>query len=63
MGEKDKPRIETQIPRRKKARPAVEMSSEWEAQQGIRTTSLKMNADAMAPRKRDAAESSKSTPS
>lgn len=63
MGEKAKPRIETQIRRRKKAGPPVEMRSEWEAQQGIRATGLKMSADAMAPRKPDAAESFKSSPS
>jgi len=63
MGEKAKPRIDTQIPRRKKTKPPVEMRSEWEAQQGIRATGLKMSADAMAPRKPEAAASSKSSPS
>ena len=63
MGGKAKPRIETQIPRRKKAGPPVEMRSEWEAQQGVRTTGLKMSADAMAPGKPDAAKRSKSSPS
>ena len=49
-----KPRIETQIPRRKKTAGPIELTLEWEAQRGIRTTGLKMTSDAMMPKKPEA---------
>lgn len=54
-----KPRIETQIRRRKKTAGLIELQSEWEAQQGIRTTGLKMTSDAMMPKKPAAPDSGK----
>ena len=59
MTEKAKSRIETQIPRRKKTGGPVELKSEWEAEQGIRTAGLKMTSDAMAPRKPESTDSRK----
>lgn len=60
MTDRAKTRIETQIPRRKKTRGPVELTSEWEARQGIRTAGLKMTSDAMASRKHEAEEPPKS---
>jgi hypothetical protein len=54
-----KPRIETQIPRRKKTAGPIELQSEWEAQQGIRTTGLKMTSDMMMPKKPETPDSGK----
>jgi hypothetical protein len=59
LTENAKSRIETQIPRRKKTGGRVELTSEWEAQQGIREAGLKMTSDAMAPRKPEATKSRK----
>jgi hypothetical protein len=56
MSERAKTRIDTQIPRRKKTRGPVELTSEWEARQGVRTAGLKMTSDAMGPKKPEAEE-------
>jgi hypothetical protein len=62
MAVKAKIRIETQIRRRKKTASPVELESEWEAEQGAPAAGLKMTSEAMAPRRPDAAKSSKSVP-
>lgn len=46
-----KTRIDTQIPRRKKAAGPIELRSEWDIQEGISGTQLKMTPDAMATKK------------
>lgn len=60
MTERVKTRIDTQVPRRKKTRGPVELTSEWEARKGIRAAGLKMTSDAMTTKKPEAQESSKS---
>ncbi len=46
-----KPRIDTQIPRRKKAAGPIELRSEWDIREGNTRTHLKMTPDAMATKK------------
>ena len=45
-----KTRIDTQIRRRKKTAGQAELTSEWDIQEGISRTQLKMTPDAMAPK-------------
>jgi hypothetical protein len=46
----DKNRIDTQIRRRKKSAGPAELTSEWDIQEGVSRTQLKMTPDAMAPK-------------